>query len=272
MSAPTAPIVIREFVSLEDYEACVALQDDTWGHGFSERVPGAILRVSQKLGGVSAGGFAPDGQLLGFVFGMTGLRQGELVHWSDMLAVRSEARGTGLAEQLKQYQRAAVRALGVRTMLWTADPLVARNAHFNINRLGAVPLEYVPNMYGAHTGSVLHGAMPTDRFVYHWDLDANPVRHAPDTETGNEPLAALAIEFTTDGTPVAIATPGAATVRIPVPQELTLVQAESTARALEWRMAVRTAFARLSDRFQVTGFERPSTPGALPYYILARTR
>jgi predicted GNAT superfamily acetyltransferase len=268
MSSTTTPIEIREFGSLEEYDACVALQDDTWGHGFSERVPGAILRVAQKIGGVAAGGFDPDGRLLGFVFGMTGVRDGALVHWSDMLAVRPQARGSGLAEQLKQYQRTAVRALGVRTMLWTADPLVARNAHFNINRLGALPREYVPNMYGANTGSVLHGAMPTDRFVYHWDLDADHSQTAalPEGHSG----APAAISVSRDGTPVAVATPGAAVVCISVPQELTLVQAESSARALEWRMAVRTAFQRLADGFRVVGFVRPSTPGALPGYILAR--
>ncbi len=277
MTAADPSVVIREFVSLEDYEACVALQDDTWGHGFSERVPGAILRVAQKIGGVSAGGFAPDGRLLGFVFGLTGLRDGALVHWSDMLAVRPEVRGSGLAEQLKRYQSAAVRALGVKTMLWTADPLVARNAHFNINRLGALPREYVPNMYGDNTGSVLHGAMPTDRFVYHWDLDVEPGPRSVEPRSAEPPDATAAhvpsaIEVPGDGMPVPVETPGAAVVRVPVPRELTLIQADSTALALAWRMTVRTAFERLHDGFHVTRFERATTPETLPCYVLARTR
>ena len=61
-------------------------------------------------------------------------------------------------------------------MLWTSDPLVARNAHFNINRLGALPVEYVENIYGANTGSTLHGALPTDRTVIAWQLSKV---HAP---------------------------------------------------------------------------------------------
>ncbi len=170
MPVPPTAITIRDFTSLTDYDACGALQDAIWGAGFSERVPGAILRVSQKIGGVSAGAFDESGQLVGFVFGMTGLKDGALVHWSDMLAVAPRARGLNLGERLKQHQREAVRAIGVTTMYWTADPLVARNAHFNINHLGAIPAEYVENMYGENTGSVLHGAMPTDRAVYRWDL------------------------------------------------------------------------------------------------------
>ena len=268
MPTPPTTITVREFTSLADYDACVALQDATWGAGFSERVPGAILRVSQKIGGVSAGAFADDGRLLGFVFGMTGLKDGALVHWSDMLAVTPEARGHNLGERLKQYQRDAVRALGVATMYWTADPLVARNAHFNINRLGAFPSDYVENMYGANTGSVLHGAMPTDRAVYRWDLVAGQ----SGTHTG-EPLAGDdvipgAITIAADGTPSAVSGERARIVRVHVPHDLTVVQAESMARAREWRLAVRAAFtARLGRGFTVSRFVR-GNDSALPYYVL----
>ena len=79
-------IVIRELASHDDRAAAVRLQDDTWGAGFTERAPAAILLVGSEIGGVSAGAFAPDGSLLGFVFGLTGFRDGRILHWSDMLA------------------------------------------------------------------------------------------------------------------------------------------------------------------------------------------
>ena len=269
MHTHPAPFVIRHFVSLEDYDACVALQDDTWGHGFSERVPGAILRVAQKIGGVAAGAFDHAGALVGFVFGMTGPRHGALVHWSDMLAVRPDARGTGLAEALKQFQRDAAQQVGAQLMLWTADPLVARNAHFNINHLGAVPAEYVENMYGANTGSILHGAMPTDRAVYHWDLQAaaSHTKRSGLPDPGDAMLPA-AIAFEPDGTPVAVSTVDAVAVRIPIPHDLTEVQSTSAARALAWRIAVRAAFTtRLGHGFRVMRFVR-GHDGALPYYVV----
>lgn len=273
MRTPHPPLTIRELSSLDDYDACVALQDDTWGHGFSERVPGAILRVAQKIGGVAAGAFDPDGRLLGFVFGMTGVQQGALVHWSDMLAVRPEARGLGLGERLKQHQRAVVLPLGVHRMLWTADPLVARNAHFNINHLGALPVEYVENMYGAHTGSVLHGAMPTDRFVYQWLLDGAdaPVVRSGRADPGDDGLP-MAIGTEPDGTPVAIPTVDATQVRVTIPHDLTAVQAESASRALAWRIAVRAAFSvRLAQGMRVTRFVRGHEK-SLPYYVLSAAR
>ena len=176
-----ALITIRDLSSLRDYAACVELQDSTWGAGFSERVPTAILRVSQLIGGVAAGAFDDTRRMVGFVFGMTGLRNGELVHWSDMLAVREELRGQGIGEQLKQYQRDKVLALGVKSMLWTFDPLQAGNAHFNINHLGALPIEYVKDMYG-NTGSALHGTMPTDRFIVRWPLDPPSVPPGANTD------------------------------------------------------------------------------------------
>ncbi|MBC7841890.1 MAG: hypothetical protein H7099_06245 [Gemmatimonadaceae bacterium] len=268
MTASPAPCVIRDLDSLADYDACVALQDDTWGHGFSERVPGAILRVAQKIGGVAAGAFDDTGRLLGFVFGMTGVRSGALVHWSDMLAVRPEARGTGLGEQLKHYQRDRVRDLGVSIMLWTADPLVARNAHFNINHLGAFPAEYVENMYGDNTGSVLHGAMPTDRIVYRWALEASaPVDRTGVAARGDEHLPA-AIAFGADGTPIGTTTMDARQVRIHVPHDLTQIQSVSTALALAWRITVRAAFlTRLGRGDTVTRFVR-GVGDTLPYYVL----
>src|SRR6185436_9536941 len=90
-------------------------------------------------------------------------------------------------------QRDLVRAVGVETMFWTFDPLVARNAHFNLNRLGARIAEYIPNFYGSNTGSILHGALPTDRFVAEWQL-SSAGRNARDAASpeGERPPADVA--------------------------------------------------------------------------------
>ena len=133
--------IIRPFETMQEFHSCVELQEQTWGHGFSERVPTAILKVSQILGGVAAGAYSEDGDLEGFVFGMTGIRDDQLVHWSDMLAVTEHARDAGLGTQLKAYQREQVLARGVEKMLWTFDPLQSRNAHLNFVKLGIVVRE-----------------------------------------------------------------------------------------------------------------------------------
>ncbi len=259
---------IRDLSSLDDYAACVALQEETWGAGFSERVPTAILRVTQKIGGVAAGAFNDNDEMVGFVFGLTGVRDGELVHWSDMLAVKHVLRGQGIGEQLKAFQRDKVVALGVRSMLWTFDPLQAGNAHFNINRLGAVPVEYVVDMYGSNTGSTLHGSLPTDRFVVLWKL-TDVAR--PDSRPADRGEGPLANPLGVDGLPTTALLPAFGqrppAIGVQVPTDLGAIQSLGRTFAMRWRLAIREVMtAWLSAGYVVTAFTRPS--GGLPFYRL----
>jgi predicted GNAT superfamily acetyltransferase len=160
---------IRPLESHDDFLQCVALQHETWGADFVDSVPPSILQVCQKVGGVAAGAFDGEGRLVGFVFGLSGVRHGRLAHWSDMLAVREELRGRGLGQRLKAFQLSLLLERGIEVAYWTYDPLEAGNANININRLAAFPVEYVPDMYGEAT-STLHAGLSTDRFVVEWWL------------------------------------------------------------------------------------------------------
>ena len=264
-------IVIRPLASIADYDEAVALQDEIWGAGFSDRVPAAILRVGQKVGGVSAAAFDADGRMLGFVFGLTGVRDGRLVHWSDMLAVRGHARGKHLGERLKGYQRDVLRDIGVQTILWTFDPLVARNAHFNLNRLGASIADYVPNFYGANTGSILHGGLPTDRLVAEWEVDASGASRAmgaAKTGDADAPRSATV----SNGTPLLIdPLSDAVRVYVPVPSDIETVLTSDPAAALAWRLATRDAMMHyLARGYRVTAFHRGDARQQ-PAYELTRS-
>ncbi len=260
-------VVIRDCATLEDYLACVAIQDETWGRGFSERVPAAILRVSQRVGGVAAGAFDAQGQMLGFVFGITGVQDGDLVHWSDMLAVRPEARGRHLGERLKEYQRHKVCALGVRTMNWTFDPLVARNAHFNVNRLGAFPTEYAVNMYGS-TRSTLHGVLPTDRFIVAWECQpAAPHRPCDGMATHSDvPL----LNPVSHGTPSLATVADAPQLRVQIPLDVQPLIQQQPALAARWRDVTRSVFLEhMAAGYRISAFVR-AAGDELPYYLLTR--
>jgi predicted GNAT superfamily acetyltransferase len=254
-------ITIRRVETLAEYHECVAIQKETWGTGFRELVVPTILLVAQKLGGVCAGAFTPNGRMLGFVFGMTGVRDGKLVHWSDLLAVRPEARGAHLGERLKRYQRDLVLAIGVETMQWTFDPLVARNAHLNLTRLGARAVEYVPDMYGSDTGSPMHGRLPTDRVVVAWDLTRSPGAEPRPARSGLlvNPVAA-------NGLPTLNGLLDAPVVRIAVPRDL---ESEPNDRRAVWREVTREAFASyLARGYEVVGFRR-GEGDELPSYELS---
>jgi predicted GNAT superfamily acetyltransferase len=255
-------LIIRDFSSHDDRAACVELQELTWGAGFTEKVPAAMLLVAQKLGGVTAGAFSDDGTMLGFVFGVTGLGDGKPVHWSDMLAVRPEAQGLRLGEQLKEYQRAHCARLGIETIYWTFDPLVSRNAHLNLNRMRARVDEFVVAMYGEGTNSPLQGDMPTDRFVIAWAVD--PARAAA-------PLMRIP-----EGTPLAVgddASEGefidSPKVGVRVPRDITALAAADIAAARRWRFATRRAFTHyLQHGYHVRGFVADAGGGT---YLLERS-
>jgi len=256
-------ITIRRVATLAEYDECVVIERETWGSQFAEVVPSIILRIAQEVGGVTAAAFAPDGSMLGFVFGITGVRDGELAHWSDMLAVRVGARDMGLGKRLKTYQRDLLLEIGVRKMYWTYDPLVARNAYLNLMQLGARAVEYRTNFYGEDTGSVLHSALGTDRFIVAWQLDDTAPRgiNLDTVEWSSTPLVE-------DVLPDRL--PDDARVRVAIPNDIFAVLDADAKRATRWRETTRAALTTYLDRgYSVLGFLRgdDARPGT---YLLAR--
>ena len=255
-------VEIRPLASLRDFRACVDLQNEVWGPAFSDCVPASLLQAAMHVGGVALGAWTTDGTLAGFVFGLSGLNDGEPAHWSHMLAVRRDARDLGVGRTLKEAQRAALGRLGIRRMSWTFDPLIARNAHLNFNRLGARVVEYVPNMYGAAM-SPLHGTLETDRLVVSCDTSATQVsrpRDAPQALSG--PLAGTLEGSGNDGL--------SPWIRIEIPSDLQAVMADSPGAAAGWRMSVRRQFQwALAHAYEVTSVVRdPSTSRV--FYALVR--
>jgi predicted GNAT superfamily acetyltransferase len=269
-------VTVRHLRTYHEFIACLELQREVWGVDFSEQRPPAILKVCQRVGGVAAGAFDADDQLVGFVFGITGIENGEVVHWSDMLAVRPGLRDHGIGRRLKEFQRETVRLVGARRIYWTFDPLVARNAHLNLNRLGADVSEYVPDMYGSQTTSALHHGLGTDRFIVSWRLD----RHA--TPRSDDPAAlppaartARVLNALDDSGAPTIPEPKAGSIgpifRVAIPLEIDKVQASSLPAAARWRAATRPALQwGLENGYGIRAFYRDRATGC-GYYVLSKT-
>jgi chorismate synthase len=231
-----ATIGIRPLVTAAELQACVELQRSTWGDEFGEVVPPSMLKIAAKVGGVTAGAFTPDGELLGFVFGITGVERGEIVHWSHMLGVLPRAQNQGIGRKLKVYQRAEVARAGAKVMYWTFDPLVARNAHLNFNKLGVRATQYVRDMYGNGT-SPLHRGIGTDRLIVAW-----PVAEAALAARRRE-MARNTDEHT-------------ASRRIEIPLDIEALQRSDMNAARHWRDTTRAELERaFADGLVIHGFE-----------------
>ena len=262
-----ANIYVRPFASIKDCNDCVALQREIWGFEEQDIVPASLLHVVDFVGGVAAGAFDGDGKLLGFVFGITGIHDGETAHWSHMLGVSESARNLGVGLMLKEYQRSRLAELGVVHIFWTFDPLMAKNAYFNLNRLGAEVVEYVPDMYGA-SASRLHLGLPTDRVVV--CLSTAGQRSSPRMPSATEDLPVMT-PFPRNGDRTISASDGLSPVAlVEIPADILDEVARAPARAATWRTAVREHFQwALQHGYSARGVIRQPATGR-SFYVMAR--
>jgi len=163
-------IVVRKCAGIEEFQRCVALQREIWGEEDLEVEPATLFVVAEETGGQVLGAFDRE-RLVGYTLALVGLRDGMVFLHSHMTGVLAEYRDRGIGRALKLFQREEALGRGIRLIVWTFDPLEIRNAHFNLNRLGAIARKYLPNLYGLTT-SPLHLGLPTDRLLAEWPLDS----------------------------------------------------------------------------------------------------
>jgi predicted GNAT superfamily acetyltransferase len=176
VSEPTRVAVeIREVSSIDEYDACISLQRAVFGLPDLEISPRRHLIVSRRAGGWTLGAFV-NSRLIAIEHHLAAEKANEIFGYSHMMAVNAEYQNKGVGAQLKWAQRARAMAEGRDLIKWTFEPMRARNAHFNLNRLGVVVREYAVNFYGtdystnpAEKGSGVTG-MDSDRLFVSWEL------------------------------------------------------------------------------------------------------
>jgi predicted GNAT superfamily acetyltransferase len=166
-------LTIRECVTLEELAECVQLQREVFALPEAELSPVRHFVVTKNAGGFALGAY--DGErLAGFVLSVPAFLRGERAFYSHMTGVRPEYQGTGIGSMLKWAQRNRALAEGVRYVKWTFEPVKARNAYFNLEKLGAVVREYMPNFYGTDYATEPRG-LASDRLFAEWHLESPKV-------------------------------------------------------------------------------------------------
>ena len=230
-------IIVRECTTIEEFDGCVYLQREAFGLPDLEISPRRHLIVSRQAGGWTLAAFAAD-RMVGFVHHLVAVRANdEIFGYSHVMAVAKDYQNKGVGARLKWAQRARALAEGRKLIKWTWDPMLARNAHFNLNRLGAIVDTYSDNFYGVDYGTEQVLGLPSDRMSATWNLDSARVRTLASGASG-------AIEAEPDAS-------------IAIPSEWTVLVKQDPQHARDEQARVRAEFKKaLGAGLICAGFER----------------
>lgn len=218
-----------------------------WKHDGGSPLPPELLHAFDFTGNYV--GAAYDGaRIVGVATAF--LTEHRALH-SHIAGVLPSYQGRSIGYVLKLHQRAWAMRHDIRTIAWTFDPLVRRNAHFNLIKLGAAVAEYLPDFYGALADSVNMGDR-SDRLLVEWDLlgpvGGKSVMHARDT--------ALALIVGADGEPLVRRVAGDMRA-VQLPPDVEAIRRADPAQGQRWRAALRSVFAdAVSDGHRIIGLDQ----------------
>jgi predicted GNAT superfamily acetyltransferase len=289
---------ITTIETIEQLKAVEDLQRIVWSDSETDVVPAHLLIAVVKNGGIMLGAYRREeagesnALLVGCVFGFPGLYTTpdgpRLKHYSHILAVHPDFRGEGLGFKLKRAQWQLVRNQGVDRITWTYDPLLSRNAHLNIARLGAVCSTYRREAYGQMQDGLNIG-LPSDRFEVDWWVNSQRVQkrlskrarlrldleHFLDAEaeiinpTQVDPRGwVLPIESAADKSIEKLRDSLPPIILVEIPYDFLALKAADIDSARRWRLTTRLLFEDLFRRgYMATDFVY--TTGKLPrsYYV-----
>ena len=273
-AAARAGVAVRAVDSVLDLRGVADLFARIWDAPLAPPMPHDVMRSLAHAGGRVHGAFR-EGRLVGASVAVFG-PPASASCYSLVAGVSPEAASRGIGLALKLGQRAwALRAGAVR-MSWTFDPLLRRNAWFNMSRLGAVGTEYLVDFYGEIADGV--NDPKTDRLAVSWDLRAAlPDSTAPADLQGprapaGEDVPHAILAAGPGGEPVAGTMPGAGSsgpgrLRCWIPDGILTIRRTDPGLARRWRLAVREALGgAIGDGYRVTGLMQPG------WYVLEKAQ
>jgi predicted GNAT superfamily acetyltransferase len=234
---------IRECGTLEDLAECVRVQKEVFDLPDQELSPVRHFVVTKNAGGFTLGAF-DNGRLAAFVLSVPAFLRGEHAFYSHMTGVRPEYQSLGIGADLKWAQRERALAEGVKYLKWTFEPVKARNAYFNLEKLGATVAEYQVNFYGTDYGNSQGVGLASDRLFAEWNLGSPKVASLASGKEWDEP-----------GTP---------THQVQIMNDWTELVAKDPGAALAEQIRVRGEFQHAFDQgLTARGFRRGDEPAYL---------
>lgn len=262
-AADRAGVEVVEISDLEALTGASRLFDELWGTGPGDSYLSPSLLVALSHAGNYAAGAYAGGALVGAVMGFLGFDAGVPYLHSHILGVGASHRGGNVGAALKQHQRAWALGHGLRKVTWTFDPLVRRNAFFNIQKLGAEASAYLVNFYGEMSDDI-NGSDESDRLLIAWDLTSDRTERAADGGL---------VSPQTDGSTVALDLDGRVSgagwgpsVLCATPDDIVELRRSDPDEAMRWRRLLRTTLGRaMHEGYRVAGVSRSG------WYVLERS-
>ncbi|PYV28343.1 MAG: hypothetical protein DMG24_02305 [Acidobacteria bacterium] len=266
---------IRLLKSHQEFQQCERIQVAVWG---ALAASSELMIVTRKYGGAVLGAVV-EGKVVGFLVAFLARRNGELIHWSHMMAVEAPYRDLGLGFRMKLAHRRLALRLRLSSICWTYDPLQSRNAFLNIWRLGGLVDEYLPDCYGQFP-SVIEKGLPSDRFVVNWRIrSARAARHlkagrrrAPSASTPRVNQTRMSARGFLENGSITLGLRHSRLL-VEIPSNTDAMRSRSLTLARRWRMETRRIFQHyFSAGYQVEDFIPPgrATLGRC-FYVLRRS-
>jgi len=251
------PVKIRLLKEHREFKQCELIQRAVWGN---PGVSAEVMAVTQKFGGAVLGAFV-EGRVAGFLYAFLARRNGQIIHWSHLMAVTARFRGRGLGLRLKLAHRKLALQQGIRSICWTYDPLQSANARLNLAKLGGSVEEYIVDCYGRFP-SIIERGLPSDRFVVNWRIGTRKVeRRLAGKKSGSAKTLLPRINATTLNARGLLENRKVdfklreSRLLVEIPPDAGRMRRDSLPLARRWRLDTRRIFQRyLAEGYQVDDF------------------
>lgn len=256
-AAAASAVEIRTLHDVDELQPVIDLFDEVWSNSGPPPIGIEHLIALSHAGCYVSGAFDGD-DLLGASVAFLAAPAGEVLH-SDITAVRVRARGRRLGFAVKVHQRAWALENGLNRITWTFDPLIRRNAYFNLVKLGASVADYAVNFYGDMPDPVNAG-QGSDRLLASWQLDDPAVEAACGGRPRIAPrgIGAPALTVGADNEPVIAGSDVIPDrfVRLAVPEDIEAMRRSDPELARTWRQTLRDTLGReIANGAGVVGFD-----------------